>query len=184
MEIVTIECAGCGIMFEKRKAEWTRRRKKGHMSFFCTQACQTRVSNRSPRRKHKSKNLRADNRRDELTPFRWFVARARSRPKESNIDAAYLKRLWYRQNGKCPFTGWDLILPKSTSGWETASPRNASLDRINGSKGYVKRNLRFVAVMANIARGSFSDVQLVDFCHAVAQYWFDSERVHQGDLHG
>lgn len=47
---------------------------------------------------------------------------------------------------------------------------NASLDRIDNSKGYLKGNVRFVSMMANLARSTFSDNELIRFCKSVAVY--------------
>lgn len=62
-----------------------------------------------------------------------------------------------------------MILPLGTAiGWMEQDPSNASLDRIDNSKGYIEGNVRFVALMANLARQSFTDEQMIAFCKAVA----------------
>ena len=48
-------------------------------------------------------------------------------------------------------------------------PYTASLDRIDSEKGYVKENVRFVAVIANFSKNKFSDEDVIDFCEAVTQ---------------
>lgn len=69
----------------------------------------------------------------------------------------------------CPFTGWSLILPPTSEGWPNgAEPRNASVDRIDNARGYVQDNVRFVALMANLARQDFTDADVRTFCRAVA----------------
>lgn len=96
--------------------------------------------------------------------------RYRRRYGPSDITLKYLAWLWKRQGGRCPFTGWKLRLPASTRGWDEKHPMNASLDRIDCSRGYVKGNVRFVAVMANLARQEFTDKDVRDFCLAVANF--------------
>jgi hypothetical protein len=102
------------------------------------------------------------------------VLRAEYRDRNKNygcdLTIEHLKVLWESQNGKCPFTGLDLILPYDSDGWKEYSPYNASIDRIDNSKGYMQGNVRFISVMANLARQSFSDIQLIDFCKAVAKH--------------
>lgn len=110
--------------------------------------------------------------KDKYTPFRYFVLRAeyrgRNKKCKCNLTAKYLKRLWDKQNGICPLTSWSLILPANTGkAWDVSSPMNASLDRIDPNKGYVKGNVRFVSYMANLAKHKFTDEQLIDFCKAV-----------------
>ncbi len=109
---------------------------------------------------------------DELSPFRWFVLRARQRVHKGPTDLSpeYLKGIWIQQNGTCPLTGWSLLLPQGTRGWKAARPCNASLDRIDCSKGYVQGNVRFVGVIANYARNTFSDDVLREFCAAVVNH--------------
>jgi hypothetical protein len=104
--------------------------------------------------------------------MRRITYRTTTKPKKygvTDIDLLYLKILWKEQNGKCPITGMDLIMPKTCDSWENGeSPYNASLDRIDNSKGYIKGNVRYVSHMANIARSTFSDNELIKFCQAVS----------------
>lgn len=117
-------------------------------------------------------NLISNNRRDEFTSFRWFILRAEYRNRNKNIGCditvEYLKDLWQKQGGICPISGWKLTLPKDSDGWNEYLPTNASLDRIDNSIGYLKGNVRFISVMANLARQTFSDEQLISFCKAVS----------------
>lgn len=169
--VIELVCARCSKKFEKPRNEYTRCVKRKQKWFYCTQSCQVSVGNSISPRGGFEVNLRADNRRDDLTPFRWFVLRARQRKKKGRTDltAAYLRDVWEEQIGRCAFTGWSLVLPDSTAGW-TKDPgaRAASLDRVDPLRGYVRGNVRFVAVMANYALARFCDEQLHEFCRAVA----------------
>lgn len=132
-------------------------------------------SNKTTPRKGNPDALIADNRRDDLTPFRWFIGRVRARPRKgaSDLTPEFLKDLWAKQQGICPFTGWPLILPISSSGYfrlSRDSPMNASLDRIDNDVGYTKNNVRFVAVIVNYARSNWPDKTLINFCQSVAMY--------------
>jgi hypothetical protein len=116
-----------------------------------------------------------NNRRDEFTEFRYFVKKAEARDKKKNrldsmdLDLQYIKDLWASQDGKCAITGEELVLPSNSEGWPNYNPYNASLDRIDNSIGYVKGNVRFVAHIANIARGPYTDEELKIFCKKVAK---------------
>ena len=77
-----------------------------------------------------------------------------------------------KQNGICQITGWKLELPFSTSGFAGNSYarwniKQASMDRIDHAKKYTKDNIRFVSIVANLARNSFTDDELYEFCEAV-----------------
>jgi hypothetical protein len=172
---VELVCGYCKEKFLKDKREYDRQTRKGRSVFYCDKSCQASGNNkRYPR--PKLENLRRGSQPDEFSPFRWFMLRARYRREhgETDIDVSYLKELWHTQNGICPFTDWELILPKDVSGWTKPSHKNASLDRIENDKGYVRGNVRFIALIANLARGQFSDSDLVDFCNAVV-----NQRLHQ-----
>lgn len=38
------------------------------------------------------------------------------------------------------------------------------------ARGYMRDNVRFVCVMANLAKANFSDAELVEFCQLVTEY--------------
>ena len=168
-------CDNCNSEFEKKERDYKRRIKLGQTRFFCSLSCAAIKGNEEiPRKGNMHSGLKADNKRDEYTPFRWFILRAEYRDRKKhygcNLTVAYLKQLWEQQKGKCPFTDWNLILPQNTkNGWLESNPANASLDRIDNSKGYLEGNVRFISIMANLARQSFTDEQLIDFCKAVTQ---------------
>lgn len=169
---ITLNCSNCNKEFEKEAKEYRRRIKKGNNRFFCTSSCAAVKINTEIVRVGNPQFLFADNRRDEYTPFRWFVLRAQYRGKRkkkygSDVTVEYLKELWEKQKGICPFTGWKLSLPQDASKWDEKSTQNASLDRIDNSIGYMKDNVRFISVMANLARQDFTDEQVIEFCKAV-----------------
>ncbi len=168
---VELVCAFCDQPFEKAAREHRRQIRKGRTSFYCGLSCMWKDHNRKHPPRGNPATLIAGNRRDEFTPFRWFLLRVRSREDRkgsSNLTLAYLKKVWATQAGRCPLTGWDLRLPRNTWGWpDGLTPDCASLDRIDNAKGYIKGNVRFLSVMANLARQSFSDTDVRTFATAV-----------------
>ncbi len=118
-------------------------------------------------------NTYINSRRDEYSPFRQHYRLARRRVKsngrECNITLEYLKQLWEKQNGRCPYTGWKLDNLATTSDWESniLHPKTASLDRIDSCEGYIFGNVQFVSVMANYAKRDFLETELLRFCAAV-----------------
>ena len=170
MAKIRVRCSYCTRSVWKEEREVRRRRRQGHRKFFCNRSCAiTAQLKKKPR--PVLANLRPGNRKDLYTPFRWFLLRARQRPQHGSVTLSLddLRVLWELQKGICPITGWALILPESAMGWKDGpSPRNASLDRLNHRVGYVPGNVRFVSLMANLARHMFSDDELRGFCSAVA----------------
>lgn len=173
MKSIELICFNCKKSFIKGLKEYNRIIKAGRIRFFCSKPCSTTTQNREKPPKGNPASLLPYNKDDEYSKFRLYllhgIYRSKSKNEMCDLDLQYLKELWDKQNGICPFTAWKLILPKNTSKtWENRNPANASLDRINNSKGYIKGNVRFISYMANIARNNFSDQQLIDFCKAVA----------------
>ena len=82
----------------------------------------------------------------------------RRRNKECNLDLPYLKKLWEDQQGKCPITGVELQLKQSYN-----KNYQASLDRIDSSKGYIKGNVRYTSVSVNWLKSNLDDTHLKEF---------------------
>ena len=181
MKTVDLVCKGCGAIFARPIKEVTRQRKrKGDASFFCTCRCFT-----ASKGKHnlgpllyqgRPGNLRSGSVTDEWSPFRIYLKLASQRKEQDNdLDLPYLKQLWESQQGRCGLTGLQLRLPCKMQDWQARKkdPFKPSLDRIDGNLGYVKGNVRYVSVIANLARSCFSDQQVLDWCLAVARHKLD-----------
>ena len=107
--------------------------------------------------------------KDEFSPFRYYLNNAKRRLKhklaknkvlESNLTLNDIKTQWDKQNGICPYTNkqMSLVNPKGK-----ALPEQASLDRIDSSKGYVQGNVEFVCLAVNYAKNNFSREQMINF---------------------
>lgn len=75
-----------------------------------------------------------------------------------SIKKSHLQIAYDKQRGICPLTGIKLRFAPGLN------MRNASLDRIQPSKGYVPGNIRLVCWWANIARSNMTDVQFRKWC--------------------
>jgi hypothetical protein len=62
-------------------------------------------------------------------------------------------------------------LPSDGLEWErrTGDPWKPSLDRIEGTRGYRRGNVRFVTVIANLAKSGFSDAAVIELCRDVVK---------------
>jgi hypothetical protein len=165
-----LKCDTCNKEFKKRKAEYNRRiRVKPDTKFFCSRTCTVKYKNKvSPSdAKHLNGYVRQS---DEHSPFRYFVRKARNRKHDYDIDVAYLKELWEEQGGICPISGVKMKLYKNSVEWskDKGNPYKPSLDRIDSSIGYVKGNVQFVCYIANMAKQSWLDETLIEFCKFVA----------------
>ena len=176
MRTIKAKCSWCGKEFEKEVRYYTRSVKEntGHC---CSRSCSAKFGNKMKPHHGGDISKYCGNKRDQYTPFRWFMVgtkwRAKNgnqkRNKDCNVDVKYLAEVWNNQNGVCPYTGWKLLLPKSSEGFDDGTERvkRASLDRIDNNMGYVKGNVQFVSMMANYAKNNFTDEELICFCNAV-----------------
>lgn len=68
-----------------------------------------------------------------------------------DISIEYIWNLFLQQNGKCKLSNIELSLGKSNY-----DDRNASLDRIDSSKGYIEGNVQWIHKDINFMKNSFS----------------------------
>lgn len=103
---------------------------------------------------------------DEFTPFRTFLSLCKKNVKHKNfdcdLDLSFLKELWEKQKGICPYTNIKMLLFPTMNKTEF-KPDAASLDRINSSKGYIKGNVHFVCLSINYAKNKFGDDDFKNF---------------------
>jgi hypothetical protein len=175
MKIKILICAYCNKKFKRSLAEYKRSQKLKRPSYCCL-SCSVSAGNKKTHR-GPIKNLLRGRELDEYSCFRYAFKLIKLRHKtkkkykgQKMLDLPYLKEIWEQQNGICPITGWNLILPDNSNGWQTSpKPERASLDRIDNNKGYVKGNVRFIAWMANSCRGIFPDLEVYRFAKAVSK---------------
>lgn len=172
---VTITCGGCQLKISKAASEVSRNAAKGRLS-YCSRGCAAKkINNLGAFRGVGNYSIKqhANNQLDDLSPFRHPTRKSRSRNLKKGFDKTditpeYLKNLWDQQAGICPFTGWKMHLPASSLEWEEAvTPRTASLDRIVAREPYRQGNVRFVAHIANMAKYTYTDQDVITFCKAV-----------------
>ena len=84
------------------------------------------------------------------------------------VSAKWLRELFERQGRKCIFSGAELSF-RTHSGPENAHKKiTASLDRIDSSKGYTKKNVQWVHKKLNRMKGKLSDEEFIEWCRCVA----------------
>jgi hypothetical protein len=154
-------CFECGDKLLRDISVVNRNQKLGR-KIYCSRECA-----------NKNHSIEHQNKTDEFSPFRNIFKKAKQRSSKKKIDFLIslenLKDIWDKQNGKCPYTGWDMTLSSKTTDKSILTPFKASVDRIDSSKGYIPGNIQFVSYMANIAKNNFHENELIDFCKAVFQ---------------
>jgi hypothetical protein len=74
--------------------------------------------------------------------------------KEFNLTHEYLIDLWNKQNGKCVYSGRNMIYNYSKKDYNylNYNPEKVSIDRIDSSKAYIQGNIVLCCAMANIMK--------------------------------
>ena|SRR5258708_17280920 len=180
--MIKILCHNCKREFEKLKSEITRSIKLKR-PIFCGRSCSATSRNKkmtdkfwknqySKQRLTFDIKTQASNKKDEFSPFRFFLNTGRAsmvkHKHEIDIDVKYLKIIWEKQDGICPYTGIKMILPETTNqSLLVKSLKRASLDRIDSSKGYLKDNVEFVCQFVNNAKNNFTKKETLEFLREI-----------------
>lgn len=182
-------CAWCGCKSEKPQSELNRNEKLGRKN-FCSISCamayrnEYNVSEKAMKQREvfgqtyggikgdmNPKRLKMD----ELSPFRETFHRAKTHstnrkvPREFTITLEDLKQQWDKQNGRCAYTNVKLELPYSGKECPPLT-RQASLDRIDSSKGYVPGNIQFVCSCINLLKSTLTDLEVKQFLKEISSY--------------
>ena len=176
-KLVEIECSMCNKVTQKLKKEIVRQRKKGRKHFYCSRSCSGKGNNKGQllewAKSDENKNFirkMASNRKDEYTGFRGYMSSINKRIFEgkfnsTDIDLDYLKEVWNNQSGKCAYTKVPLIHPRARK--KTSKNYQASLDRVDSSKGYVRGNIQFVSVSVNWLKNDCDESHLQEFFNII-----------------
>lgn len=192
-KFIELTCAKCGKKFLKEQKEYKRQSKKGKNLFYCNLSCSSRacesfmknaefyknnpslIGERMKQFKIKNPTSRFSNDLDHLSPFRYYLRKIKQRLKskliknkilECKLSVLQIEEIWEFQGGKCPYTGigMKLVTPKNKT-----SPYQASLDRIDSSKGYTRDNVEFVCLAVNYAKNNFTKEQIIEFFKELKQ---------------
>lgn len=93
-------------------------------------------------------------------------SRCDSREIKMDITPQDIKNQYIKQDGKCYYTGVDLILPKNFI--VAVHEDVVSVDRIDSSKGYTPENIQLVNKKINNMKNVFSSEEFIAICHKVA----------------
>jgi len=98
-----------------------------------------------------------------------FISSVRNKAKHRNIEFAlsleYLQDLLLKQNARCKFTQ----VPLTFASHYSDSSFNASLDRIDSSKGYIEGNVQWVTKRINSMKNDMSDSEFIELCKIVSK---------------
>ena len=177
---VKLKCNHCGKKFHKMKSEYNRRISKGINNFYCNLKCvgladyKNNPDKFKPFKEANTKRIKryCGSRKDQYSPFKYHSNKARSRSKakgeSTNITSEYLKELWEKQNGTCPYTNIKMDISKTSTDKDIKkNPIKASLDRIDPKIGYCQGNVEFVCYCVNVMKNDFTKEQMINFINEI-----------------
>lgn len=102
----------------------------------------------------------------DISGTRWDAIKhcAKMRSIKFEITIQYAWKMFQKQNGKCVLSGRELIFNSKSKTFNG----NASLDRIDSSKGYIKNNVQWVDKDINIMKQAYSDEFFINVCNEVS----------------
>lgn len=175
-KLITLKCEFCGKEFEKPISEYERNKKVGR-SNYCSLNCSGKSCNKNNKQKGNMDALKLAHIaiKDRLRNypeyrFTYYLRNARRRKKEFSLTLLDLDEQWKKQHGLCPYSGIKLMIATHTKNHNNPI-YNASLDRIDSSKGYIKGNIQFVSTCLNYMKNTLSHNETVDLCKQIANKW-------------
>lgn len=99
------------------------------------------------------------------THFSFLHKQAKRRQISFHLSKSELWDLFLKQNKKCALSGVELTFDSCRK----LKDGNASLDRIDSSKGYVKGNVQWVHKTINIMKHISSSADFIKWCQLVVQ---------------
>ena len=105
-----------------------------------------------------------------INPYNYYTTTTRSNAKaknlEHNLTPEFLEYLFKKQNCKCSVSNIDIHLRTSKSICDK-SLFQASIDRIDNSKGYIIENVHFVALGINYMRNTVDLDEVKNFIYSI-----------------
>ena len=176
--LITIICDQCGKEYSKPVSEYKRNQKLGRHN-FCSRSCAGKYNccHRSKKMFEYSKSekniqhlLKINKTNNIKNKFRYCLRNCRKRFKECTITLDDLQEQWNKQNGICPYSGIQLVIP--TYQYNHNNPIfTASVDRIDSSKGYIPGNIQFVSTCINYLKNTMSDKDTRFICKCIAEHF-------------
>lgn len=107
---------------------------------------------------------------EEITQVMWdrVFLNAQKRKLPFEITKEYAWEVFIKQERRCVFTNAVLTMEGNPKKYGT-DKGNASIDRIDSSKGYIEGNIQWVDKTVNICKWSMSSEEFVNMCKTVAK---------------
>ena len=143
---VTRACLNCGISIKSPKIK------------FCSRKCGLLYRDRVTYKGKYTKEYYSK------TPRNFFMSLLQKKQhKRENLTLDFLEDLWNSQKGLCAITGRAMTHIRG----EGKVLTNASIDRIDSTKGYEENNIQLVCYIVNIMKSDLTIGELKDWCREI-----------------
>lgn len=174
---LTCENPSCQKRFLRNASE-AKRNARFNRKVFCCRSCGVIYDNLFLPNPGNPANLKPGKLSDDLSPFRPHLrnirmhCKQRKATREVTITLEDLRSQWLKQKGTCPYTGWVLenYVSCSYDSNLLKTPRRASIDRIDSSKGYTPDNIQFVCLAYNYCKNGWTHDEVFAFCEQLIQH--------------
>ena len=112
------------------------------------------------------KNSRMLTNNISLMQYKKIQRQAELRGIEFNVTPEYLESIF---NGKCYFSGKELIIGTHTKVNNILDLGNSSLDRLNSNIGYVENNVAWVYKPINLMKHTLSPNEFIELCRLIVE---------------
>ena len=155
---IELTCS-CGKTYNKDLSEVIRNEKLGRVN-YCSKKCSGIVQSKYLLLNNSNYDIsqHSSNRRDDFTPFRDHLRRAKRRDSNCNLTLEHLKEVWDKQQGICPYS--NVKLQSVNLGKTNSKIYTMSLDRIDSSKGYIMDNVQWVSISINYMKSNMTEEEL------------------------
>jgi len=126
--------------------------------FSCQVCCKEIDSSKTPPRCNHSYMYNIDSIWSNVLRSALGIKSGRKRL-EIDVDRKYIEKLFFKQKELCALSGVKIFLGI-----------NASLDRINSSKGYIKDNLQWIHKDLNQMKGSLDSLYFLEICNNIVKF--------------
>lgn len=159
---IDVECKYCSKIFRKELRYVKAAEKKGR-DHFCSLSCNISFRNKTDNRFQHTEHLQKGSKKDELSDFKFYFRKAKSRKKLGKLTLKDIKECWENQKGLCAITG----LPLKLNGYHTDQFDCASLDRIDSNRPYEIDNIQFITLCLNYAKNNADNDRFIEYLRQI-----------------
>lgn len=155
--MIQLICPCCAKAFEIKQSKYDYFKKLGKEKLItCSREC--RVKHTSARKRH------------IYSPFLtlFYATHHNAKGLYCELELQDLKNLWEKQKGLCAYSGLPMYLPKYGND-RTKTPFKVSVDRIDSTLPYIKRNVHLVCSFINLGKNRYSDAQVKELIRQMKQ---------------